>query len=982
MDQTYKYKTFISYSHKDKAFAKWLHRRIENYKIPKSLREKYPHLPKDLKRSIFRDEEELPTSSVLSNNLTYALDHSELLIVICSPWAATSKWVNKEIAYYKNKHGEHTVLAIIKSGEPNATYTNDAKNEAFPESLRYIVGEDEILTSQRSEPLAADASSYWKREMALVKMIAGILKVDFADLWGREKRERKKRRVITTAIISVFVGLVFYAFTQFAGKKLNVEFESLGKQIASIEYSIRHDDLPMEKVITLNDELEELRKQKEEKEDTLKSFGALKSSLGKRANETYLDKGAKAAIKVLTSRYALSEKEKLKKEFSLEDITLAKLYVETNEYDNAEKSYEDAISIFFDYDNVMNYGSFLIKQNYHKKALTLFEKLKEMNLSEAKKAKILHILGNIYKDLDQSKQAMGVQKEALEIYRGLVKKNPEKYNSHLAETLIKLGSLYNNNSQLKKAEDTLNEALELMRILNENKPGEYKSGMASASAYLGIVYSHSSNPRLKKAEKSYTEALKLYRILAEENPQEYKIYEGRILNAFGLFYKDTRQKEKYYSEALEIYRGLAKLNPRAYNTDVANLLDTLGSLYKYDKQTKQAENAYLEALQIRKTFAKTNPEVYSSDVASTLRSLGNFYYNSRKFKKAENAYVEALDMYWNLSKDNPNTFKDDLAQTLKDLGKFYTEVQQFKKAEDAYVESVKLYRDLVQSDAKQYNIDLAWALSALGKHYELSNKNKQAESSYVESLELFQSLVDSTAQVSEADVAARYSLLGYFYLKKIKDLTKAYDSFTRSLEIYRILARSKPNTYLQNVAMELNSLSFIFQSKKQMKKAEKFSLEAMEIYRTLVKLYTNMYTPRLVETISVLGNIYIQTGQLEKAENSYLEALDIYRTLAQVDPETYNEKIASSLGNLGKIYFQNSQMKKAKVALAEALGIYKVLLIKKPGKYNVIYALTLMMNLSFSSQPKEDLKEIEKILIQHQEDPLAKFIIDELKAIK
>jgi len=58
--ETYKYQAFISYSHRDKAFAKWLHKRIENYKIPKSLREKYPNLPKDLKRSLFRDEEELP----------------------------------------------------------------------------------------------------------------------------------------------------------------------------------------------------------------------------------------------------------------------------------------------------------------------------------------------------------------------------------------------------------------------------------------------------------------------------------------------------------------------------------------------------------------------------------------------------------------------------------------------------------------------------------------------------------------------------------------------------------------------------------------------------------------------------------------------------------------------------------------------------------------------------------------------------------
>jgi hypothetical protein len=73
-----KYQAFISYSHADIKFARWLQKKIENYKIPNALREKYPHLPKDLKRSIFRDEEELPTSSALPDNLTGALEDSEL----------------------------------------------------------------------------------------------------------------------------------------------------------------------------------------------------------------------------------------------------------------------------------------------------------------------------------------------------------------------------------------------------------------------------------------------------------------------------------------------------------------------------------------------------------------------------------------------------------------------------------------------------------------------------------------------------------------------------------------------------------------------------------------------------------------------------------------------------------------------------------------------------------------------------------------
>jgi len=35
MQKNYKYKAFISYSHTDMKFARWLQKKIENYKIPK-----------------------------------------------------------------------------------------------------------------------------------------------------------------------------------------------------------------------------------------------------------------------------------------------------------------------------------------------------------------------------------------------------------------------------------------------------------------------------------------------------------------------------------------------------------------------------------------------------------------------------------------------------------------------------------------------------------------------------------------------------------------------------------------------------------------------------------------------------------------------------------------------------------------------------------------------------------------------------------
>ena len=77
------YKAFISYSHKDEKFGKWLHKALEKYKIPKELRKDYPSLPKSL-FPIFRDREELHTSSNLGVEILKGLKNSKYLIVICS----------------------------------------------------------------------------------------------------------------------------------------------------------------------------------------------------------------------------------------------------------------------------------------------------------------------------------------------------------------------------------------------------------------------------------------------------------------------------------------------------------------------------------------------------------------------------------------------------------------------------------------------------------------------------------------------------------------------------------------------------------------------------------------------------------------------------------------------------------------------------------------------------------------------------------
>src|SRR2546423_1063895 len=134
-----RYWAFLSYSHDDVRWANWLHRELESFAVPDRLVGRPTAAgpaPKRF-RPIFRDREDLGAAADLGENLRSALRGSAYLIVICSPAAASSKWVEEEVRQYKAFHGEDRVLAMIVDGEPFASDPPDqADLECFPKALR------------------------------------------------------------------------------------------------------------------------------------------------------------------------------------------------------------------------------------------------------------------------------------------------------------------------------------------------------------------------------------------------------------------------------------------------------------------------------------------------------------------------------------------------------------------------------------------------------------------------------------------------------------------------------------------------------------------------------------------------------------------------------------------------------------------------------------------------------------------------------
>lgn len=181
-----RYKAFISYSHMDTAVAVRLHRQLEGYRIPPRLvgsTTTRGDVPARLS-PIFRDIDELPASSDLSTEIKSALSASEALIVLCSPDAKASRWVNREIELFRELHPDRPILPALIRSEPDA---------AFPLALF-----GQSPDGQTREPIASDLRGDQER-LGRLKLIAGLTGLGVDDLVQREAQRHLRRVMAVTA---------------------------------------------------------------------------------------------------------------------------------------------------------------------------------------------------------------------------------------------------------------------------------------------------------------------------------------------------------------------------------------------------------------------------------------------------------------------------------------------------------------------------------------------------------------------------------------------------------------------------------------------------------------------------------------------------------------------------------------------------------------------------------------------------------------
>ena len=215
------YNAFISYKHADldSSIAEHIQNKLEHFHVPHNIAQKLKH--KKITR-IFRDKDELPATSNLTDTITDALEKAEHLIVICSTNTKQSVWVQREIETFLKTHSRDKILTVLCDGDPY---------DVIPEILLFtekeLKDEDGVAHKVKVpiEPLSCDYRMGKKQadKEELARLASAILGCSYDEL-QRRRRQYKIRRAVTIGSVIIAGLAVFGGYMVYANDKINQNY--------------------------------------------------------------------------------------------------------------------------------------------------------------------------------------------------------------------------------------------------------------------------------------------------------------------------------------------------------------------------------------------------------------------------------------------------------------------------------------------------------------------------------------------------------------------------------------------------------------------------------------------------------------------------------------------------------------------------------------------------------------------------------------
>ena len=192
------YDAFLSYSRVDEALAMGLQRGLQRLMKPWSR-------VRSIK--VFRDIPSLGPDARLERSIEQALGRSTWLVLLASPEAAASRWVNHEVEWWLEHRSAERLLIVVAAGEVTWDPDNaDIGGSAIPPTLRGRVPEEPgWLDARWSRNASADDSRVHDAVAGLASTIKGLTKDEVFAADVREHRRTMRLARLAVATLGVLL---------------------------------------------------------------------------------------------------------------------------------------------------------------------------------------------------------------------------------------------------------------------------------------------------------------------------------------------------------------------------------------------------------------------------------------------------------------------------------------------------------------------------------------------------------------------------------------------------------------------------------------------------------------------------------------------------------------------------------------------------------------------------------------------------------
>ena len=211
-------------------------------------------------------------------------------------------------------------------------------------------------------------------------------------------------------------------------------------------------------------------------------------------------------------------------------------------------------------------------------------------------------------------------------------------------------------------------------------------------------------------------------------------------------------------------------------------------------------------------------------------------------------------------------------------------------------------------------------------------QREEALEAALEAVEIYRELARQRPDAFRPDLATSLSTVSS-RLSALGRQEEALKAAREALEIRRMLTRQRPDIFRPDLAMSLSNMAIQLGDLGQREEALKAAREAVEIRRKLAQQRPDVFSPELAFSLNNVAIRLSDLGQREEALEAAREAVEIRRGLAWQRPDAFRSDLANSLNNVSSFLIALGQGEEALEAAREAVNIYRELAQQHPDAF-------------------------------------------------